>query len=190
MSLIPIIGTGAVCSAGYGVKAGYKAISEGKICLTPLSLFECGLKGIPLCGQVKEDHIAKPGTTIPNRTIGLAMCAAHEALDNVKIHEDLRFGIVVATTVAGMTKSEIFYRELRKNPDYIINAGGVINISVELTGYNVDMARTQVAEIYHTVEKVIALAKSERISTARAADKLAVERIEEVRKVRRIYLKK
>ena len=122
MSLIPIIGTGAVCSAGYGVKAGYKAISEGKICLTPLSLFECGLKGIPLCGQVKENHIAKPGTAIPNRTIGLAMCAAHEALDNVKIHEGLRFGIVVATTVAGMTKSEIFYRELRKNPDYIKNA--------------------------------------------------------------------
>jgi len=75
-------------------------------------------------------------------------------------------------------------------PDFIINAGGVINISVELTGYNVDLARTQVAEIYHTVEKVIALAKSERISTARAADKLATDRIEEVRKVRRIYLKK
>ena len=123
MSLIPIIGTGAVCSAGYGVSAGYNAISEGKICLTPLSLFDCGLKETPLCGQVTEDRFANPGTTIPNRTIGLAVCAAQEALDNVKAREGLRLGIVVATTVAGMAKSEIFYRELRKNPAYIKNAG-------------------------------------------------------------------
>ncbi|MBI3930822.1 MAG: Glu/Leu/Phe/Val dehydrogenase [Chloroflexi bacterium] len=73
-------------------------------------------------------------------------------------------------------------------PDYIINAGGIINISVELTGYDPELARTQVAEIYHTMARVIALAKLEGISTARAADRLARNRIEEARRVRRIYL--
>lgn len=43
--------------------------------------------------------------------------------------------------------------------------------------------------LFHSLERVIALAKSEQISTARAADRLALQRIEEARKVRRIYLK-
>jgi leucine dehydrogenase len=75
-------------------------------------------------------------------------------------------------------------------PDYIINAGGVINLSLELTGYNPELARTRVAEIYHTVETVIAHARSEQISTARVADRLALDRIEAAKKVRRIYLKR
>jgi len=75
-------------------------------------------------------------------------------------------------------------------PDYIINAGGVINLSLEFTGYNAELAKAQVAEIYHTVERVMAVAESDKISTARAADKLALDRIEAVRKVRRIYLRR
>lgn len=122
MSPIPIIGLGAVCSAGYGVKTGYKAISEGKGYLSPLSLFESGLKETPPCGEVKEDFLNKADTKAPNRTIGLAMIAASEALAPVNNQGELRFGIVVATTVAGMTGSEIFYRKLRKNPAYIKNA--------------------------------------------------------------------
>lgn len=75
-------------------------------------------------------------------------------------------------------------------PDYIINAGGVINLSLELTGYNPELARAQVAEIYHTMERVIARARSEQISTARVADRLALDRIEATKRVRRIYLKR
>ena len=77
MSHIPILGIGAVCSAGYGVNTGYKAISEGIDSLSPLSLFECGLKETPPCGEVKEELVDK---TVPNRTIGLAMPAVQEAL--------------------------------------------------------------------------------------------------------------
>ncbi len=75
-------------------------------------------------------------------------------------------------------------------PDYIVNAGGVINISVELTGYNAGQARAQTAEIYHTMERVIALAKAEQISTAKVADRIAEENIEQARKSKRIYLKR
>jgi|TARA_B100000315_G_C14119530_1_gene381902 hypothetical protein len=38
------------------------------------------------------------------------------------------------------------------------------------------------------MEKVIPLAKLEQISTARAADRLARDHIEEAKRVRRIYL--
>ncbi len=74
-------------------------------------------------------------------------------------------------------------------PDYIINAGGLINLSAELTGwYDAEAASARVAEIYFTMERVISLAKSKGISTAKAADRLAEERIEEAKRVKKIYL--
>lgn len=122
MAHIPIIGIGAVCAAGYGVEKGFNAIARGKNCLTPLSLFESGLKEVPLCGQVEEDPSEKLGVKIPNRTTGLALWAVQEVLEPVPDRANLRLGIVLATTVAGMTQTEIFYRELKKNPDFCKHA--------------------------------------------------------------------
>ena len=74
-------------------------------------------------------------------------------------------------------------------PDYVLNAGGIINLSLELTGYNPELARTQVAEIYQRIEGIIALARSEQISTDRVADKLAQDRIDQAKRARQLYLK-
>ncbi|MBI4282420.1 MAG: Glu/Leu/Phe/Val dehydrogenase [Chloroflexi bacterium] len=74
-------------------------------------------------------------------------------------------------------------------PDYIINAGGVINISLEMgQPYDEEAALEKTARIYDTVERVIYLARTEGITTARAADRLAEERIAAMRRVRGIYL--
>ena len=74
-------------------------------------------------------------------------------------------------------------------PDYIVNAGGVINISFEVgTTYSEEAATEKTARIYNTMEQVISTAKNQEITTAQAADHLAEERIEQTRKVRRIYL--
>ena len=74
-------------------------------------------------------------------------------------------------------------------PDYIVNAGGVINISFEVgTSYSEEAATEKTARIYNTMEQVISIAKNQEITTAQAADRLAEERIEQARKVRRIYL--
>jgi leucine dehydrogenase len=63
-------------------------------------------------------------------------------------------------------------------PDYILNAGGIINISLEMgQPYDEKAATEKVARIYDTIESVIYLAKNEGITTARAADRLAEERI-------------
>ena len=74
-------------------------------------------------------------------------------------------------------------------PDYIVNAGGVINISFEVdTSYSEEAATEKTARIYNTMEQVISTAKSQKITTAQAADRLAEQRIEQARGVRRIYL--
>ncbi|MDA0988538.1 MAG: Glu/Leu/Phe/Val dehydrogenase [Chloroflexi bacterium] len=67
-------------------------------------------------------------------------------------------------------------------PDYIINAGGVINISLEMgRPYDEKAATEKVARIYDTVGQVIRIARTENITTARAADRLAEDRIAAMR---------
>jgi 3-oxoacyl-[acyl-carrier-protein] synthase-1 len=109
---------GAVCAAGIGVDRGYAAVKKARDCLTPLSLFESGLKEVPLCGQVRDDIAGHIGFTPENRSMGLALCAVVEALAVVREFRHLRLGIVLATTVAGMNRSELFYKEFRTNPDH------------------------------------------------------------------------
>ncbi|KOO43981.1 branched-chain amino acid dehydrogenase [Priestia koreensis] len=73
-------------------------------------------------------------------------------------------------------------------PDYVINAGGVINVADELYGYNRERALKKVEGIYQNIERVIEIANRDRIATYAAADRLAEERIERMRNSRSQFL--
>jgi leucine dehydrogenase len=73
-------------------------------------------------------------------------------------------------------------------PDYVINAGGVINVADELYGYNRDRALKKVETIYTNIEKVIEISKRDGIPTYLAADRMAEERIERMRNSRSQFL--
>jgi len=75
-------------------------------------------------------------------------------------------------------------------PDYVINAGGLINVADELKGYNKERALQSVAGIYDSVKMVLEIAERDNIPTYRAADRLAEERIEKMGKVRSNYIKR
>jgi leucine dehydrogenase len=62
-------------------------------------------------------------------------------------------------------------------PDYVANAGGIINGCVELLGWQPKDARRKVEEIYDTLLRVFRIAKTEGIPTYLAADRLAEERL-------------
>jgi leucine dehydrogenase len=66
-------------------------------------------------------------------------------------------------------------------PDYVVNAGGVINIAEEKDGYDRDRADERIRGIHDTVLRVLDLAEAEGITTAAAADLLAERRIEGAR---------
>lgn len=74
-------------------------------------------------------------------------------------------------------------------PDYVINAGGLINVADELNGYNRERAMKKVETIYDNIQKVIEIAKRDNIPTYKAADRLAEERIEKVRRARGTFLR-
>lgn len=62
-------------------------------------------------------------------------------------------------------------------PDYVANAGGLMNVFVELEGYSPDRALDKTVQVYDNLLKVFAIAKREGIGTHTAADRLAEERI-------------
>ncbi|MBO8154845.1 MAG: Glu/Leu/Phe/Val dehydrogenase [Bacillaceae bacterium] len=74
-------------------------------------------------------------------------------------------------------------------PDYVINAGGVINVADELYGYNRDRAMKKVETIYDAIEKIIEISKRDGIPTYVAADRMAEERINRVKNSRSQFLR-
>lgn len=73
-------------------------------------------------------------------------------------------------------------------PDYVINAGGVINVADELYGYNRDRAFKRVETIYDSLTKIYAISKEQGIPTYLAANRLAEDRIKRVSKSRSQFL--
>ncbi len=64
-------------------------------------------------------------------------------------------------------------------PDYVINAGGLINVSDESDegGYNRERALVKAAKIYDNLKDVIKMAKEKGITTNKAAHEVALARI-------------
>ncbi|MFV0520735.1 MAG: Leu/Phe/Val dehydrogenase [Lachnospirales bacterium] len=82
------------------------------------------------------------------------------------------------------TGVELEAREITYIPDYIANAGGIINCAPEATGivYDEKQVIEKVDNIYNTTLKIIDLAKEKSITTYDAAEKYALDTIERKRK--------
>src|SRR6266496_2600333 len=73
-------------------------------------------------------------------------------------------------------------------PDYVINAGGLVNVNAELEGWTMERARNKAGEIYDTILMVFDIAAEERIPSYKAADRLAERRIAAIAKVRQNFV--
>jgi len=62
-------------------------------------------------------------------------------------------------------------------PDFLVNAGGVIQVSDELHGFNFARAKHRTAGIFGTTASVLRVSAEKGISPAEAADHLAEERM-------------
>jgi leucine dehydrogenase len=73
-------------------------------------------------------------------------------------------------------------------PDYVINAGGLINVYGELADWSPARSKRKAGDIFNTLLRIFELAKSEGIPTEAAANRVAEERIREARHLQRTYL--
>ncbi len=82
---------------------------------------------------------------------------------------------------------ELHQRGILYAPDYVINAGGLINVSEELGGYNEDRARKRVERIFDNLTKIFDTAAEQNIPPHEAAERVALERIQMVRPIADVY---
>ena len=107
------------------------------------------------------------GGSLSGDTIPELRCAAVVGSANNQLAD----GVTSARLLAG---AGVLYA-----PDFVANAGGLINIAEELApgGYRPDRARTAVQRIFHTVTSVLQAAEVDGVTTAEAADRRAESRI-------------
>ncbi len=74
-------------------------------------------------------------------------------------------------------------RDILYAPDYAINAGGLMSVWSELNAWPSEKSFENAANIYHTVKKVFSEAKSEGVTFTAAANRVAEQRIADVRRI-------
>ncbi|MEV6342198.1 Glu/Leu/Phe/Val dehydrogenase [Actinoplanes sp. NPDC051851] len=79
-------------------------------------------------------------------------------------------------------------RGILYTPDYVVNAGGVIQVADEIQGFNFERAKLRATGILETTRRILQLAGDEGVPPAVAADRLAERRMAEVGRLRAIYL--
>ncbi|HET7307307.1 MAG TPA: Glu/Leu/Phe/Val dehydrogenase dimerization domain-containing protein [Gammaproteobacteria bacterium] len=85
--------------------------------------------------------------------------------------------------------TELHKRGVLYAPDYAINAGGVMNVAIELQGYDQERAGRMVNGIYDIMMNIYSLAEQENIPSWQAADRLAEKRIHALGKVKLPFVK-
>jgi len=141
---------------------GASVVDPNEIYTMDLNIFSpCALGGV-----VNDD-------TVRHLQCDIIAGGANNILDDEQRHGEL------------LKEQGIYYA-----PDYVINAGGIINISSELEGYNEEMALSKTSRIYDTTIKIFDYAEEHDIPTYRASNILAEQRIESVAKLGTVYSSK
>lgn len=111
------------------------------------------------------------GATLNDVTIPKLKCSVIAGAANNQLAED-RHGEV-------LKQKGILY-----TPDYVINAGGIINVSFEQNGqtYDKQAALNKVEEIYSTLSELFAVADKDGKTTNVVADEMARQRIAAAKK--------
>lgn len=78
-------------------------------------------------------------------------------------------------------------RDILYAPDYVINAGGLINVYGEINEWSAERSKRKAGDIYNTLLRIFELAKAEKIDTHAAANRVAERRIQEARHLQRSW---
>ena len=111
--------------------------------------------------------------------------------------DDATVAALTAGIVCGGANNQLAHPGIEKQladrgivyaPDYLVNAGGVIQVADEFAGFNFDRAQSRAAQIFDTTKRILAMADKEGVPPAVAADRLAERRMSEVGRLRGIWL--
>ncbi len=156
--------------------------------------------------EINEKHIARlqkehPEVEFvqPKDIYGLdvdvfAPCALGGVLNDDSIPQ------IKAPIIAGTANNVLLEEDIHGNmikdkkilyaPDFVINAGGLINVYHELKGYNIGRATRDIEKIYDRLLEIFKIAERENIHTQLAAKVFAKKRIETINNIQDNYIKR
>lgn len=136
--------------------------ASGATYITPDEVFgyDCDIFSPNALGAIISDE------TIPQLTCAVVAGGANNQLQDEKKH--------------GLALKE---RNIIYAPDYVINAGGLINVSSEIEGWSTEQVTRKVEGIYDTLSRIFSTAKEKDILTVEASNIIAEERIAHVRHI-------
>jgi leucine dehydrogenase len=112
------------------------------------------------------------GATINDDTLNRLKCAIICGAANNQLADENIHGKLV------MEKGILYA------PDFVVNAGGIINVFYELEGYNRERAMSHAEKIYDTALNIFKVSKEQNIPTYMAANRIAEKRIEDIAKIK------
>lgn len=83
---------------------------------------------------------------------------------------------------------ELEARGIAYAPDFVINAGGLINVYREIAGWTEERAKRKAQEIYDSILRIFQIAAEQKVPTFVAADRLAEERITSVARLTKMWM--
>jgi leucine dehydrogenase len=101
--------------------------------------------------------------TLPKMKCQIIAGAANNQLEDENIHGNI------------LREKGIIYA-----PDFVINAGGLINVYSEYNGYVREQAMSQTENIYNTILDIYKMADAHNLNNQQAAIKLAEKRINDM----------
>lgn len=107
---------------------------------------------------------------------------------NSRTLEQLKVKIICGSANNQLENEDVHGRMLEEKgilyaPDFVVNAGGIINVYYELEGYNRERALSHAERIYDTTTRIFEISKKEKLPTYLAANHLAEERINAIAKL-------
>jgi leucine dehydrogenase len=114
-----------------------------------------------------------------------APCALGATVNDETIHK-LKCSIIAGAANNQLAQEEVHGKILLEKgivyaPDFLVNAGGIINCYAEVAGFDSDWSMDETEKIYLTTQEILKKSRDENIPTYLAANRMAEARIEAVR---------
>ena len=178
--------------AGVG-KVGHHLV--GHLLEDGASVVIADVSGIAIA-RVQQQHpavrvVADADALVASELDVYAPCALGGALTDAVVEK------LSARIVCGAANNQLDHAGIEKRlqdrgvlyaPDYMVNAGGLIQVADELEGFSFERARQRAERIFETTKNVFALAAEEGVPPAAAADRLAERRMAEVGRLNGIWV--
>lgn len=202
----------------YGVKAGlFKRFGESDISRHTFAVQGAGQTGYYLIGYLLEEGAKKVYFSELNPSHIQRMKDEHPEVEfvqpdeiyglNVDVFSPCALGGILnentipqikAPVIAGSANNALLDevadgqrikdRGIIYCPDFVINAGGLINVYHEIQGYVRERALADTAKIYDRLIDILNIAEEQDITSQEAARVFAMNRIESVRKISSNYI--